>query len=486
MQTLARRLAICYQRRDWRSSKTILLELAMLNESVHVRRALGKVCAALGQIDESVLWFRRAIALDASDPAVYGHMITMSDLTASLDEAMAERRRWWGLYGRDVYARRCPHTNDRDADRPIRVGYVSGDFRNHSAMMAISNIILNHSDAIEPFYYSSLPRSLGMHDAITELFASQPGWRDISEMSDEEAEARVRQDEIDILVDMSGHTTLNRLLLFCRKPAPIQATGFGYGTGTGLPAMDYLFADPVSIPVEQRDRYVERIVDLPCIIPYGQMPNLPPADGLPCACAAPTFGVFQRVTKLSDTFLHACREVLHRVPGSRIVFKGPGNGEDVRSRVYTALAVDAHRVVFYPESSNHDHMRSYRMIDVTLDTFPATGGVSSMESLWMGVPPVTLIGEWVPHRVTAAILTVLGLQRFVARTEAEYVDLAVSWVTERKAYLAEIRKALRTHMTGSPLCFEYDKALESAYRTMWREWCAKSAEEAREEDVTYA
>jgi len=427
--------------------------------------------AQLGRTPEAIECYRRVLALNPHAVATHDALILLLDVQPSttFKQAQAERRLWWRRHGAAIYARRQPHPNDRDPDRPIRVGYVSGDFRAHSVALAIHRLILRHSEAIVPFYYSSVPSHL--HDLVTKDYASHPGWRDVARLSDAALADLIRRDRIDILVDLSGYTPWNRLLTFCRAPAPIQITAFGYATGVGWPAMQYLLADPVVIPSAVRPQYVETVIDLPSLLWYDGMDESPPANRLPCLTRPQTFGVFQRSAKLHEPFLQLLAALLRRLPESRLIFKDSTYNASVRAWIRRVMGDTAQQLVFRGASPHVDHLAAYHEIDLTLDTYPQTGGVTSCETLWQGVPPMTLIGERMIQRTTASLLTTLGLTDFIAMTPEQYINRAVEWVTTRRLELSWIREHLRPTMAASPICAGYGAAVETIYRDIWRLSC---------------
>ena len=285
--------------------------------------------------------------------------------------------------------------------------------------------------------------------------------------------SKILADEIDILVDLSGYTACNALPVFCYKPAPIQVTGWGYATGVGWKAMDYLIADRVVAPPEWQSERIERMMYLPCVINYEPMEGMPTeANPLPCLTERPTFGVFQRSLKLTAEDMEVWRQILERVPDARILFKSH-YPKTLVDWVKSHFGAQVNQIEFQFVTSALDHKKAYSQVDLSLDPWPQTGGVSSCDSLWMGVPPVTLPGRRVIERTTASLLTTLGLSQFIAETKEDYIETAVSWVTTRKQELAGIRAGLRATCDASPICAGYVDATEQAFREAWREWCAK-------------
>jgi protein O-GlcNAc transferase len=313
-------------------------------------------------------------------------------------------------------------------------------------------------------------------------YQSWGGWRDLRSR-DGTAQGRIwpdtliwdkiRDDQIDILVDLSGYTSCNALPVFCYKPAPIQITGWGYATGVGWKAMDYLMTDRVVVPEDRQDEHVERMLYMPCVINYEPMDGFPvQPNPLPCLTERPTFGVFQRSLKLNADEFEVWRQILERLPESRLLFKSH-YPQSLVDWVKPHFGAQAHQVEFQFATSALDHKKAYAQVDLSLDCWPQTGGVSSCDSLWMGAPMVTLLGDRVIQRTSASLLTILGLTDFIVDTREQYIDTAVEWVTTRKHELATIRAGLRDQCDASPIRQGYLEATERVYRQAWRDWCAK-------------
>lgn len=443
--------------------------------------ALGTICERQCKIDEAIRHFRTALDLDPTYVDARSRLIMILDSRPDTTPAMAQRERdvWWQHHGAENYKRRTPHLNNRDPERPLRVGYVSGDYHYHSAATVFERILLRHSAGFKPFFYSSTP--CDKHDHKTAEYQERGGWRDLRYADGSKPGAilpdafvwdKIRTDQIDILVDLSGYTACNMLPVFCFKPAPIQITGWGYATGVGWKAMDYLMSDRVVVPEDRQVEHSERLLYLPTVIDYEPMDGLPAPNPLPCVTQRPTFGVFQRSLKLNSEDLEVWRRILERLPESRLLFKSHYPStliEWVKSHFHDQRA----QVEFQGATSSFDHKVAYQQVDLNLDPWPQTGGVSSCDALWMGVPMVTLIGDRVIQRTSASLLTTLGLTDFIAHTPEEYITKAVEWVTTRKGELADIRQGLRARCDASPIRHGYREATETAFREVWREWCAQ-------------
>jgi predicted O-linked N-acetylglucosamine transferase (SPINDLY family) len=358
------------------------------------------------------------------------------------------------------------------------VGYVSAFFYWNSNAFALGPILAHDPRQVEAVCYADVDRP----DHHTAMFANRvPRFHNVYGWSQEALVEQARADRIDILVDLDGHSSFaqHRLLTFARKPAPIQVTGWAYPTSTGLDAMDAIFSDAVCIPSDQQPWFAEEIVHLPSMM-HLQAPAQPP-DVAPAPCVANgavTFGSLNQPMKLSAAVLDTWARILAAVPDARLVMKYARLDEpDSVARIRAAFAargVGPERVDVLGKSSRYDHLAAYGRIDVQLDPFPHGGGVTTFEGLLMGVPCVTLRGDRQSGRVSASFVTTLGLTDLIAESVDEYVAIAVG-LAGRVEWLAQQRTTLRERLLASPIadCDLYTRAVESAYRTLWRRWCAK-------------
>lgn len=450
--------------------------LARNPENVDAWTALASVRERIGDTDGAVALFDRALELAPTNLAVLSGAIFAADRRpdATLEDGYRIRRRYHEIVKRPVR----PHANDRAPERKLRVGYVSGDFRHHSAALVWGPVLLKHDRAsVEPYCYSTIPTG----DWMTEqLYRSVQNWRNVSQMDDDAMEQLIREDRIDILVDLSGHSAGNRLPVFARKPAPVQVTAWGYITGTGLDAIDYLFADADTVYDDEERWYAEEVVRLPRIVTYW------PADPeLVGAVQEPpfrrnghlTYGVVNRLGKLKRGAVALWARVLRAVPDARLIVKAPGlddrEARDYLQAVFAEEGADLGRVQFRGQTPHAEHMQAYNEIDVCLDPWPDGGGVSTLEALWMGVPCVTFPYRQIASRLTASFNNEVGLPWLNATSPDEYVERAADLDRQRDE-LAAVRRHLRDVLSMSVLgdAEAYTRHVEDAYRWMWRRWCA--------------
>lgn len=439
---------------------------------------LGSLKERFGDIDGSLAAFERACAAAPSDPRILSNQIFALDRhpSVTLDRASEVRRQYNALVMPLGAAHRTPHLNDRDPDRVLRVGYVSGDVRQHSAAFGFGPVLLKHDpSAVEVFVYSVTPEG----DWITEVIrAGVPHYRDCVSDTDDELSARIRADQIDILVDLSGHSAGNRLTVFARKPAPVQVTAWGYATGTGLEAIDYLFSDDVCIAPAEESHYAETVVRLPRVMTFwppdpsvvGDVGPLPALEN-----GYLTFGVFQRLGKLHPGCLTLWARVLNAVSDSRLVIKAPGlEQEDIREQFagrLDAAGIERERVTLLGSTAHPEHVKAYEQVDLCLDPWPDGGGISTLEAAWMGVPTLTAPWHQISSRAGMTINRELGLDCLTALNPTDYVERAVA-ASEQLEELAEIRHWLRDLMIASAFGAHrlYTAHVERHYRQFWRRW----------------
>ena len=420
--------------------------------------------------------YRRALAVRPTYAVAHSNLIYLADYLPELDFAahQAERRRWADAQRRGVPVP-GPHDNVRDPERVLRLGYVSSDFCSHSAAHIFELILHRHDRSrFELFFYSGVTHE---DDTTRSFRALASGWRSTVGVAPDVLARQIRADGIDILIDLSGHTEGNHLTTFLRKPAPVQVTAWGHAVGTGLREIDYFFADPVFIPEDVRPLFPERIYDLPCVIvsaPPADAPEVAPAPAL--ATGQVTFGCFNRAFKVSAIAMATWARLLAAVPGSRLLFKDRAfdvaSTRDLFRAEFAQLGIAPERLVFRGGTSRRDHLAAYAEIDIALDTFPTNGGVTTCETLVMGVPTVALLGRSPAGRVSAAILSAIGLGDWAASDLDAYVAVAAERAGNVPA-LAALRADLRRRFLASPVGdpAAYTRAVEAAYRDMWRQWC---------------
>jgi predicted O-linked N-acetylglucosamine transferase (SPINDLY family) len=438
---------------------------------------LGACHAQQGDIATAIDLFDRALEIKPDYEDAVLKKIFALDFAPDADFAIhqAARREWWDRIGAKIPRRqlKLPIPNP---DKRIVVGYVSSDFRSHSAALAFVPVLRNHDRRnFEIICYSCSP----LRDGVTkECQSLVDSWVDAWQFSDDELADRIQADNVDILVDMSGHTGGNRLTVFARKPAPIQVTAWGSATGTGLQTMDYLFADPVTVPKAARHLFTEKIYDLPCISTTEALPDAQPSPLPMIHNGYVTFGVFNRIDKISDGALTVWSKVLRQVTGSKVVIKNTADQflRDGLIRRFAAHGVSPDRVRCIGPTSRAEHIAEFANIDISLDPFPQNGGVSTWESLQAGVPVISKLGSSSSSRAGAAIVKAVGLDEWVADDDDGYITIARTYAS-MTSHLEALRAALPARVAASAAGngAVYAKRIEEGYRQFWRDYCAKGS-----------
>jgi protein O-GlcNAc transferase len=330
-----------------------------------------------------------------------------------------------------------------------------------------------HQEA-EVFCYSQVREP----DAFTHRLQQLSGhWRSTVGFTDEQVCKQVREDQIDILVDLKLHTPNNRLLVFALKPAPVQVTWLGYPGSTGLSTIDYRLSDPYLDPLDMDETiYSEKTIRLPdtfwCYHPLDGHDI--PVNALPAQNAGTiTFGCLNNFSKLNEGILALWAQVLRQVDGSRLLLlANRGAHQDRTRRFLSEREVDPQRVTFAPRQHRVDYFKLYHRVDVQLDSFPCNGHTTSLDSFWMGVPVVTLVGQTPFSRAGWSQLSNLGLTELAGHTPDQFVKIAVDLARDLPR-LQTLRSTLRQRMEQSPLMDapRFARNIEAAYRQMWRKWC---------------
>ncbi|MGA2440214.1 MAG: tetratricopeptide repeat protein [Tepidisphaeraceae bacterium] len=438
---------------------------------------LGNALVDKGQIDKAIGCYQAAIDLSPDDPVPDSNLVyTLYFRPGTTNaELLGQSRRWAKRRAEPLKPLTGAHHIDRDPNRRLRIGYVSPDFRGSHCQSFFTVPLLGSHDRgkFEIFCYADVPRPDGVTQRLRQL---SDAWRSTVGLNDQRVAELIRADRIDILVDLTMHMAHGRPLVFARKPAPIQAAWLAYPGTTGLDTMDYRLTDPYLDPPGTNDEfYSEQSIRLPhtfwCYDPLSRevVGDLPTVRN-----GYVTFGCLNNFCKVNDGVMALWSRVLASMPGARLVLLSPVG--DHRARVLEKLGVEGARVEFVAHQPRELYLRTYHRIDVVLDTFPYNGHTTTLDSLWMGVPVVTLVGDTVVGRAGLSILCNAGLPELVARDGNEFVRCAVGLASD-PARLGRLRECLRARLLGSPLMDAkgFTAAIESAYRRMWENWCSQSS-----------
>jgi predicted O-linked N-acetylglucosamine transferase (SPINDLY family) len=406
------------------------------------------------------------------------------DASIDADTLYAEHRRFGSLIENQVRAADPRDSRLEDPQRRLRIGFVSGDLRNHAVATFLEPVLerLTKYAGVELHaYYAE-----SVEDEVTvRLRAHFMAWNAVALITDEALADLIMSHRIDILFDLSGPTGLNRLRAFARKPAPIQVSWIGYPGTTGLRAVDYHFADRYWLPPGQFDQhFVEKLVYLPVTGIFQPETAAPQVVALPAlATGQLTFGTFNRLGKINAATIRLWSKLLRALPASKLIVAGiPQGVQHIQlMEKFAAEGVDRERLTFHSRSGIDLYLALHHQVDLCLDTFPYNGGTTTYHALWMGVPTLTMAGTTPAGRQGAALLGLMGLDEFIATDDADFVAKGLYWAA-RLDSLAELRTGLRERCRQSP-SQQPDvlvAVLERSLRRMWMRWCANMPAESFE------
>ncbi|MGO8858624.1 MAG: tetratricopeptide repeat protein [Steroidobacteraceae bacterium] len=435
---------------------------------------LGSVLKDVGELDSAIACFRRSLELDPSNAATHSNLAYALCFQSSWPQPILEESlRWAERFGGGSQPKSHDHANDRAPLRRLRIGYVSPDFRDHCQSLFTIPLLSQHDHAaFEIFCYASVERADGHTCRIAAL---ADVWRDVRALDDAALAALIRDDRIDILVDLTMHMAKGRPLTFARKPAPVQAAWLAYPGTTGMSEMDYRISDPRLDPVGFETHSSERTIRLPdsfwC---YDPLTSEPQVNSLPALERGYlTLGCLNNPCKLTDETLRLWGRVMQAIPDSRLLLLAPPGRHALRvSQRLAAHGIAEERVDFVPYRTRALYLRSYHDIDLGLDTVPYNGHTTSLDSLWMGVPTITRVGQTCVGRGGLSQLFQLGLCELAAATDEAFVGAAVAQSRDIPR-LAELRQHLRSRLEHSPLmdAARFTRHMEAVYRAMWSDYC---------------
>jgi protein O-GlcNAc transferase len=438
---------------------------------------LGNIRKDQARLDEAVASFRRALTQNSSSLIAHSNLCYLLQFCPGITAAdiYAEHQRFNAQHAAPLEKLAPPHTNDRNPNRRLRIGYVSPDFRNHCQILFTVPLLSRHNHAdFEIFCYANI----AVPDAYTaQLQTYADHWRDICGLSAPQTADLIRADQIDILVDLTMHMKRSHLLVFAHKPAPVQICWLAYPGTTGLTAIDYRLTDPYLDPPGMFDRfYSEESIRLPdtfwC---YDPLSPEPAVNDLPALTTGHiTFGSLNNFCKFNDGTLDLFARILHAVPRSRLMlFVSEGSHRDRTRDFFVQRGIAADRLTFVPRQSRRRYLEQYHHIDIGLDTLPYNGHTTSLDAFWMGVPVATLVGQTVVGRAGLSQLTNLDLTDLITYTTDQYLDALVKLSSDLPR-LSYLRSTLRSRLQNSPLmnALLFTNNIENTYRTLWQRWCA--------------
>lgn len=429
------------------------------------------------ELRESILQFQRSVQVNPNFSELHSNLLLALhyDSRQTPQAILPVHRAWAQRHAEPLTRASLPHRSPGPdaAENVLTIGYVSPDFRDHPIARFLRPILQSHDHAkFRIVCYSDVQSE----DDVTRDFRSRADlWRDVKAMDDAPVARLIREDEVDILVDLALHTARNRLLVFARRPAPIQVTYLAYPGTSGMSAMDYRLTDPHLDPPGNEKFYTEKSLALSrtywCYSAPGEAPQVASLPALSNGYV--TFGSLNRLAKVSDECLATWAKILAAVPNSRLMMHArQGRYLDRLRAFFTRENVSSDRIIFLPHQSQERYFATYNQIDIALDPFPYGGGTTSCDAMWMGVPMITCAGTLAVHRAGVSLLNNLGMPQLIADDDAAYVDRAVQLASDLPR-LGNLRETLRERMRSSPLmdAVSFTRDLEEAYRKMWRDWC---------------
>lgn len=437
--------------------------------------SLGSAYVGKGDFAEAERCYRRCLEMTPDDLRARSNLLMMLNYLPDADPVkVLEEHREWGRVAQSRISQLAPLAPDKTPGRRLRVGYLSSDFREHSVASFIEPVLRHHDRSrFEVCCYSDLPRP---DETTRRIMSIVDIWRDIHALPDADAARLIREDRIDILIDLAGHTGNNRLGIFAASPAPLQMTYLGYPNTTGLDAIDCRITDGMADPPGEDVWFSEKLLRLEgCFLTYQPAADTPEVAPLPAlANGYVTFGSFNNFSKINPRVLGVWADVLMQVPRSRLLLKCPALTDGaLRTRLgaeLESLGIGAERVELMGHTrTRQDHLALYAKVDIALDTFPYNGTTTTCEALWMGVPVVALAGAHHAGRVGASLLEAAGLEDWLADTAESFVRIAQARAADLEG-LARVRAGLRTQLAASRLCDAagFTRALETRLLEAWQ------------------
>ena len=441
---------------------------------------LGIALWTIGELEQAIAAYRQAIALKPDLSSAHSNLLLSLNCHPDIDarDIAEEHFQWNRQHGEPLRRFIREHSNDRTPDRPLRIGYLSPDFCNHPVGQFLLPLLGHHDrQNLEIFCYAHVHTP----DELTAQFRRLAvHWHSLIGLSDQQATELIRNHQIDILVDLCGHTAQNRLPIFARKPAPIQVTYLGYPNTTGLATMNYRLTDAYADPPGQTESFhSEKLIRFSqcawCYQPTHR-PEIAVGQG-----SRVVFGSFNKIAKITGSMLALWARILRAAPDTSLLLKAAAlDDESTRARVLRSMekeGIAIERLELRGHEPSHEaHLALYNRVTIALDTFPYHGTTTTCEALWMGVPVITLVGKTHAARVGVSLLSNVGLSDLVAASDGQYVQLAVNLAKDLQR-VTDLRRTLRQRMERSPLMDAQSHArdIEASYRQMWKVWIAARA-----------
>lgn len=454
--------------------------IALHPNNAKAHNSLGNILSESALSDEALASFQQASRLDPTSQPMASNVPSCLQYVAGIDDERlrAAHTHWVGQFN-GLFTAPLHRIGDRNPNRPLRIGFVSPDFGHHPCGYLSVRLFENlNAASLKPIVFST--RRLAREDDVSARIAKTSEWRRITDMTDADLANEITAAKIDILLDMSGHTSGHKLGAFARKPAPVQMTWLGYVGSTGLPTMDYIIADRWHAPSGHEPAGPEKYLRLDdgyaCFDPPADIGEVTPLPALKNGYV--TFGCLNNATKLNPDVITSYATILKQTPGSRLMLAFRGlDDAGVKTRLLSLFqrhGIDTARIDIRGYSKRPKFLANYNDIDIALDTFPYSGGLTTCEALWMGVPVVTFSGRTFAGRHATSYMSNAGLIDFVASTRTDFEGLATQKAADLES-LAKLRAGLRAKLSASPICDgkRFAESFEKAMRAAWKAWAVK-------------
>jgi len=468
---------ILYKHGKLREAVVIYNNAIKINPEADFYYNLATILAVQGKIKEALEQFRKAIELKSNSSNFYSNMLFSMQYNDNFNQDY-----WKEILS--LFSKSCNdipkfknYNNLFIPEKKLKIGYISGDFRQHSCYFFIKPLLEKHNqEKFTVYCYSSVKQP----DNFTEELKTLTNcWRDISGMEEKAAAELIHSDSIDILIDLAGHSAENSLRILAWEPAPLQITWLGFSGSTGLQAIKYRISDKWLTPTDNNEFYTEKIWNIPrvshSLLPFNDLPEIKELPLIKNGYI--TFGSFNNISKISDTTLELWSSVLNALPESKLIIKAQHvNDKGVYFRLIDAFkkyGVNPFRIEFVnPVAGIYNHLDYYNNIDIVLDTFPHNGVTTTAEALIMGVPVITLKGNRTATRYSFSFLSTIKLSALATSDKKEFVKIALK-LAQKPKYLQKLRNELRERMYKSKLFNSEDFAynMERAYKKMWKQLC---------------
>ncbi len=449
--------------------------LALKPDYAKAKNNLGDLSQSLGMLEDAVSYYHEALRIDPDYSDAHSNLLLAENyVLGNTAETLYQKHREWALQFAPRNDTQVTYPNPPVPERTLNIGFVSGDLGRHPVGYFVVGLLKNlPRHDVRVFCYSDRKED----DLTRQIKETTDQWRTIVGLSDNALLAQIRADKIDILIDLAGHTAKNRLLALTKKPAPIQVAWAGYAGTTGISQIDYLISDRYSTPVDEDAFYEETIVRMPdgwlCYTPPDYAPVVGPLPSTQTGHI--TFASFCNPSKLNGEVIAVWSEILHAVSDAKLLIKYHNIDYPAFSARLTEAfkenGIDASRLILEGRAPHDQLLERYNAVDIALDPFPYSGGLTTYEALWMGVPVITVPGATFASRHTESHLATLGQTDFIARDKREYVKIATDLAHDPDR-LRDLRSSLRDMMSQSPVCDTEKFALHfhSVLRDMWHHW----------------